>query len=231
MSTEVKCKKCGNVSQKGNTYCVFCGEKLPTETESLFDRMETNSGIDRNVDNHGYVTIEQEKKEQELQKKAIAKAYLEKQNSLSGNYLLGLLGALGGALVAAIPWAVVSSQGWFVAWLGYLIAIAASKGYDLMKVKTNMKKLWCVLGAVVIGVFAGQIMSDMIVIATDEELCHMFSDVFSYYANNFGEYLAINIKNLALGYVFAALGGFSVLRNIKKETALIENLKSNNLED
>ena len=221
MSTEVKCKKCGNVSQNGNTHCVFCGEELPTETESLFDRIETNSDIDRNV--------EQEKTEQELQKRAIAKAYLEKQNSLSDNYLLGLLGALVGALVAAIPWAVVSSQGWFVAWLGYLIAIGASKGYDLMKVKTNMKKLWCVLAAVVIGVFAGQIMSDMIVTATDEELGNMFSDVFSYYANNFGEYLSINIKNLALGYVFAALGALSVLVNIKKETALIESLKSNNL--
>lgn len=130
-----------------------------------------------------------------------------------------------GALVAVIPWAVVSSQGWFVAWLGYLIAIVASKGYDLMKVKTNMKKLWCVLAAVVISVFAGQIMSDMIVIATDEELGHMFSDLFSYYANNFGEYLSINIKNLALGYVFAALGSLSVFVNIKKETALIESLK------
>ena len=120
MSTEVKCKKCGNVSQNGNTHCIFCGEELPAETESLFDRIETNSDIDRNV--------EQEKTEQELQKRAIAKAYLEKQNSLSDNYLLGLLGALVGALVAAIPWAVVSSQGWFVAWLGYLIAILASKG-------------------------------------------------------------------------------------------------------
>ena len=68
-------------------------------------------------------------------------------------------------------------------------------------------------------------MSDMIVIATDEELGHMFSDVSSYYANNFGEYLSINIKNLALGYVFAALGSLSVFVNIKKETALIESLK------
>lgn len=225
MSTEVKCKKCGNVSQNGNTHCVFCGEELPAETESLFDRIETNSDIDRNIDNYGNGNVEQEKTEQELQKRAIAKAYLEKQNSLSDNYLLGLLGALVGALVAAIPWAVVSSQGWFVAWLGYLIAIVASKGYDLMKVKTNMKKLWCVLAAVVIGVFAGQIMSDMIVIATDEELGHMFSDLFSYYANNFGEYLSINIKNLALGYVFAALGSLSVFVNIKKETAIIESLK------
>ena len=225
MSTEVKCKKCGNVSQTGNAHCVFCGEELPTETESLFDRMETNSVIDKNVDNYGYGTVEQKKTEQELQKKAIAKAYLEKQDSLSDNYLLGLLGALVGALVATIPWAVVSSQGWFMAWLGYFIAIGASKGYDLMKVKTNMKKLWCVLAAVLIGVFAGQMMSDMIVIATDEELGHMFSDIFSYYANNFGEYLSINIKNLALGYVFAALGALRVLINIKKETALIVSLK------
>lgn len=88
MSTEVKCKKCGNVSQNGNTHCIFCGEELPAEPESLFDRIETNSDIDRNVDNYGNGNVEQE-----LQKRAIAKAYLEKQNSLSDNYLLGLLGA------------------------------------------------------------------------------------------------------------------------------------------
>ena len=52
MSAEVKCKKCGNVSQKGNAHCVFCGEELPTETESLFDRTENNSDIGRNADNN-----------------------------------------------------------------------------------------------------------------------------------------------------------------------------------
>ena len=61
MSAEVKCKKCGNVSQKGNAHCVFCGEELPTETESLFDRTENSSDIGRNADNNGYVTVEQGK--------------------------------------------------------------------------------------------------------------------------------------------------------------------------
>ena len=65
MSAEVKCKKCGNVLQKGNAHCVFCGEELPTETGSLFDRTENSSDIGRNADNDGYVTVEQGKNEQE----------------------------------------------------------------------------------------------------------------------------------------------------------------------
>ena len=76
MSAEVKCKKCGNVSQKGNAHCVFCGEELPTETESLFDRTENNSDIGRNADNNGYVTVEQEKNEQELKKELLRKLTL-----------------------------------------------------------------------------------------------------------------------------------------------------------
>ena len=65
MSAEVKCKKCGNVLQKGNAHCVFCGEELPTETESLFDRTENSSDIGRNADNNGYVTVDQGKNDQE----------------------------------------------------------------------------------------------------------------------------------------------------------------------
>lgn len=238
------CTKCGSGIDDGQKFCVSCGQPVH-ETQntlesmgilnneqpasSLFDKMETNNQMTATQEE-----IEKNKQEQIIQKqqqeREFARAYIEKQNSLSSNYFLGLVGALLGALVGAIPWAIVSSQGWFVAWLGYIIAIAASKGFDLMKVKTSMKKLWCVAGAVIIGVLAGQIMSDMIVIAMDEELGVMFSTVLEYYAENFGEYLSVIAPNLFLGYVFAALGAFSVLKDIKKETAIINELRSRSTE-
>lgn len=239
------CTNCGVKIDVGQKFCVSCGKEVQTSSntleemgilkneatsDSLFDKMESNVSIE---DNQSIVTIneEQQRIEREQQEKAFAKAYIEKQNSLSNNYLLGFVGALVGGLIGAIPWAIVSSQGWFVAWLGYLIAVAASKGYDFMKVKTDMKKLWCVAGAVIIGVLAGQIMSDMISIAMDEELGGVFSTVFEYYKNNFGEYLSINAGNLILGYIFAALGGFSVLRDIKKESVILDELRAKSSED
>ena len=162
---------------------------------------------------------------EEQRERELKREFLQKHNSLSDNAVLGLVGALLGGLVGAIPWAIVSSLGWFVAWLGYVIAIAASKGYDLMKVKVGIKKIWFVGIAVVVGVFAGQIMSDMLSIAFDKEISWAFSQIFAYYAENFGEYLSLNAVNLVLGLLFAALGGFRVLKEIKAETALLNALK------
>ncbi len=240
------CTNCGKKIEPGQKFCVSCGNPVgstdisgmgTSNTEStsgdLFGKMESNAETISKQYDPEIVAAEQKIKmlEQERQEKEFARAYLQKQNSLSGNYFLGFIGALLGGLIGAIPWAIVSSMGWFVAWLGYVIAIAASKGYDLMKVRLSMKKLWCVAIAVVVGVLAGQIMSDMISVAMDDELGGMFSVVFAYFAENFGEYLSINAGNLALGFLFAALGGFSVLRDIKKENAIIEELKKRNSEE
>lgn len=245
------CTKCGAKIEHGQRFCVLCGRGVDithndtgdvsemrhfynqANSGDLFGKMESN--VERLTEQFDpeFVAAEQERKKQEKnrQEKELARAYLQKQNSLSNNYILGFAGALIGGLVGAIPWAIVSSQGWFVAWLGYVIAIAASKGYDLMKIKLSMKKLWCVAIAVVVGVLAGQIMSDMISIAMNDELAGMFSTVFAYFAENFDEYLSVNALNLLLGFIFAALGGFSVFKDIKKENEIIEELKKINLEE
>lgn len=240
------CTNCGAKVEDEQRFCVSCGKEVSFSSSSsgtlddmgilkneatnndLFGKMESNVQTveEPQLSPEENVAIEAERRaEAERQEREFARAYLQKYNSMSNNYGLGFVGALLGGLVGAIPWAIVSSMGWFVAWLGYVIAIAASKGYDLMKVKVSMKKIWFVAIAVVIGVFAGQIMSDMISIAVDPEFAGMFGAVFAYFAENFGEYLSINAGNLFLGLVFAALGGFSVLKEIKKETAIINEMK------
>ena len=44
------------------------------------------------------------------------------------NYLLGAVGAVLGAIIGTVPWALASMSGWFVAWLGFLIGFLAQKG-------------------------------------------------------------------------------------------------------
>ena len=201
--------------------------KNESNPEDLFSKMETNLSADETIGFEEDSSIDQEDSLlQEQRSREEAKIYLKKYNSLSDNYVLGFIGALLGGLVGAIPWAIVSSAGWFVAWLGYVIAIAASKGYDLMKVKAKMIKIWFVAIAVIVSVFAGQIMSDMISVATDSELNGMFMYVFEYFVDNFAEYLSINAVNLVLGLVFAVIGGFSVLKEIKQEIATVNYLKA-----
>ena len=240
------CTNCGAKLDGEYDFCAMCGKpvslkstrdgfiddkgllKNESTSEDLFGKMESKMQIDEKSQPSAdeIITIERQKRiEKEKQEKEFAKLYIQKYNSLSDKYILGFVGALLGGLVGAIPWAIVSSTGWFVAWLGYVIAIAASKGYDLMKVKVSMKKIWFVAVSVVVGVFAGQIMSDMISIALDGEVSGMFWYIFAYYMENLGEYISINASNLILGLIFAALGGFSVLKGIQKEMVVINELK------
>ena len=165
--------------------------------------------------------IENEQREREA-----ARAYIEQHNSLSKNYLLGFIGALGGALIGAIPWAIVSSFGWFVGWLGFLIALLASKGYDLLRVRRNMNKLWCVIIAIIIGVLFGQVLSDIIYIAMDNDVRGDLALIFIYYKAHFLEYLKINAANLGIGYLFAALGSYSVIRDIKNESTKLKEMQA-----
>ena len=131
-------------------------------------------------------------------------AYIEDQDSRSSNYFLGFLGSLLGALIGAIPQGLVASTGWFVGWLGFLIAIASSKAYDLCKVKTNMIKFWCVLASIIIGVIFGQ------------AICELVS----------GQDIRLDSEGLAWGYAFAFLGGISVLIDIRKKAKLTKKFKS-----
>ncbi|MCH5316661.1 MAG: zinc ribbon domain-containing protein [Eubacterium sp.] len=203
------CSYCGAQLDDGAKFCGSCGASVsqPAPSNSV-----------ESYDNQWQADSAQYAKE-------TARKYLETQNSLSRNYLLGFIGALAGGLIGAIPWAIVSSFGWFVGWLGFLIAFLASKGYDLMKVKQNMNKLWCVIIAVIIGVFAGQILSDIISIVMDDELNGEFLTIFNYYKTHFVEYLKVNAANLGMGYLFAALGSFSVIRDIRNEHKRLKEMK------
>lgn len=204
------CSNCGAQLDEGAKFCGSCGTSVPqaapTESAGYYDTQWQ---------------IDNERREREA-----ARAYIEHQNSLSKNYPLGLIAAIVGALIGAIPWAIVSSFGWFVGWLGFLIAFLASKGYDMVRVKLNMNKLWCVIIAIIIGVLFGQILSDIIYIAMDGSARGDLMSIFLYYKEHFLEYLKINAANLGMGYLFAALGGFSVVSNIKKENAKLKEMQA-----
>lgn len=205
------CANCGMQLDEGAKFCGACGK--PVQTAPSTNNVEVNVN-QWQIDSMRY-------------SKEAASNFFETQNSLSKNYLLGFIGALAGGLIGAIPWGIVSSFGWFVGWLGFLIAFLASKGYDLMKVRVNMNKLWCVIVAIIVGVLFGQIISDVISIATDSEVSGDLVLIFNYYKSHFGEYLKINAANLGMGYLFAALGSFSVIRDIRIENKRLKEMQTN----
>ena len=143
------------------------------------------------------------------------------------SYLLGTLGAVAGALIGAIPWAVAYSFGWFVGWLGLVIGFCAAKGYDICRGRQKKTKALIVILAVVLGVFAGQVMGDFIdwgkEIASDEygiyeQFGITYIDIpgmyFGYIADYPGEYIADSIMNFLLGLLFAGLGSWGLVKDI-----------------
>lgn len=202
------CANCGAQLDDGAKFCGACGKPVQAAPAG---NVEVN-------DNQWQIDSMRYAKESAIN-------YLETQNSLSKNYLLGFIGALAGGLIGAIPWGIVSSFGWFVGWLGFLIAVFASKGYDLMKVRPNINKLWCVIVAIIVGVLFGQIISDVISIATDSEVRGDLVLIFNYYKSHFVEYLKINAANLGMGGLFAALGSFSVIRDIRIENRNLKEMQ------
>ena len=139
-------------------------------------------------------------------------------------YGRGFFGALFGAVAGAVPWAILYSFGWIVGWLGLLIGWLAKKGYELMGGRISKAKFWIVLGCTLFGVLLGTFAGDAIVLMQelaelgihDPGLGNVFSLIWSLLATE-SEYLAGTLMNLGVGAVFAVLGTYGILRDIRTE--------------
>ena len=143
----------------------------------------------------------------------------------AGNMGTGVLGAAVGGVIGAIPWAIVGYFGWFVGWLGFLIGIAAKKGYEIGKGRETKAKgitiIVVVICAVILAELAGIIVS---LTAAYMEYGAPLGDAI---VGSFlilpevvadSEVLPSVLFDIGLGLVFAFLGVFSTLRQIFAET-------------
>lgn len=156
--------------------------------------------------------------------------YLEEQPvAKKGSIITGLIGALLGALVGAAVWAAVGIFLDLIAGVvGFLIGFLAAKGYDLLKGRQGWAKLVCVILAVVIGVAVGTgatvvwVLHDTYTtqIAELTDLERRFYDIMTeeeYILDNITnnpEFMGEVLKNLGIGLLFAALGCYSLLKEI-----------------
>lgn len=161
-----------------------------------------------------YLTPNEQKAAMERDKRDYMRQCIDEEKNRSSNYFIGFWGALSGALAGAILYGVVRSSGWISSLVGFFIAVMASKCYDATKVKQNINKLWCVGIACIIAIPCGEVLGDIIAILGDERTSGYLPQVFTYYANNFGQYLADSAGALFLGYVFAAIGSALVFKDI-----------------
>ena len=70
--------------------------------------------------------------------------------------------------------------------------------------------------AVIIGVFAGQILGDVAAIKFDSETSPYLGEIFDYYVSNPQKYFELNQANLIMGLLCAGLGSVGFLSRIFK---------------
>lgn len=140
----------------------------------------------------------------------------------TGSYCMGLLGALLGATLGAVVWALVLLVGFVASIVGLLIGWLANKGYDLLKGKQGKGKVVILIIAVIFGVVAGTLATDMISLAqmieTGELLGWELRDIPMLMMLLFedAEYVSATMGNVGMGLLFAALGVFGLLRKTGK---------------
>ena len=193
---------------KGANYCSSCGQELygsnavPAVMNDVVFLLHESC---MNKDDETMNTIKEEKAKE-------------------GSTLLGSIGAFVGALVGAIPWAVAYYFGWFVGWFGFVIGLAAKKGYELLQGKESRAKGFIVIVATFIGTFFAESIALMVGmgIAWSQEGIefYLLDIVYSYFYAlvTDSEVLMAVLTDVALGLVFAVLGIWSVVKDIFKTT-------------
>ncbi len=157
----------------------------------------------------------------------------QRREADKGSYLTGALGAFGGALLGSLVWALVLMMGYVASLVGLLIGWLSEKGYTLLKGRQGKGKVWILIGAIVFGVCAGTLLSDVLMLAkligSGDMPGFVMSDIplLMTWVLADPEYLLGTGGNILMGLMFAALGVFSMLRKTGKDVAERECVELN----
>lgn len=150
---------------------------------------------------------------------------VQKANA-TGSYVTGLIGALLGAAIGGVLWAVVMYFGYMASIIGLAIGILAERGYALLKGKQGKGKIAILVLAVIFGVIIGNFGADvisLIVMISDGTLPGFVCGDIPYMILGLlledPEYLAITVRYILGGLFFAGLGVFGLLRRANAEVS------------
>lgn len=164
---------------------------------------------------------------------AIEEAEQATRDADTGNYVTGLLGALGGSVLGAAVWAIVLNMGYVASLVGLLIGWLADKGYDLLKGKQGKLKIVILVIAIIFGVVLGTFAADAITVVQliqEGETYLTYADIPAFLLMLFmdnPDYQGAVIANLLQGMLFAALGVVFLLIQAGKK---VSGTKVQNLE-
>ena len=135
------------------------------------------------------------------------------------------MGALIGAALGAVVWAIVLNMGYVASIVGLLIGFLAEKGYTLLHGKKGKGKVAILIVAVVAGVVLGTFGSDVFTLVSmigSGETYLTYGDIPQFLImllREDPEYTSAVVSNILMGLLFAGLGVFALLRRAGNEVA------------
>ncbi|NMB03798.1 MAG: hypothetical protein GX978_04515 [Tissierellia bacterium] len=128
-----------------------------------------------------------------------------------GNMLLGIVGAILGGLLGAVLFATVAYFGFFISYLGFVIAMFAAKGYDMLGGQQGPNKKIILIVVIFLSVVAGFLFANAALFSQsfNGNLIEGLKTAWFFMINNPTSFF--NLRFL-IGLVFAYLGAMNVLR-------------------
>lgn len=210
MFIDIICNKLSACEVPGEKYCAHCGQPI----ESVLDAADVLTGN---------AVCQMHKSCADTVEDQLAAERKELQSQ--GNLATGIIGAALGGIVGMIPWAVASYFGWFVGWLGFLIAFAAKKGYELLKGKECKAKAVTIIIVCIFAVLLAEVLGWTVAFVMQGATVAESLAYFFYLLSVEPEAQSAVISNVVLGLIFAGIGVFDVVRGIfsansKKNTSV-----------
>lgn len=144
----------------------------------------------------------------------------------TGTYVRGAIGAVVGALLGGVAWAMVLMAGYVASIMGLVIGWLSDLGYRLLRGKKGKGKIAILIVSVIFGVVAGTIGADVIslvkLIGAGELPGMVAGDVLPLILTMLVEdpqYRAIVLKNIGMGLLFAALGVYWLVVRTGREVS------------
>lgn len=155
--------------------------------------------------------------------KKITDEKTDEYNSENKNHFVATIGALLGGIIGTIPWVIVFMLGYFVGWLGFVIGIAANKGYEIFGGKNSRVKPFIIIIIVIICVLLAQVTCEMIDLhnylqaeGIEVNIIDMLKGLGEIFVND-TEYRQSVIINVLMGFIFAGLGVFGLIKKMMKQ--------------
>lgn len=150
---------------------------------------------------------------------------IKEERETSGSYLTGAVGAIIGGILGIIPWVLIGMIGWIAAVSGLIMAYLSHKGYMLLKGKVGKGMIWILIVVLVVFTYVAVLISMGVMVM--QELGLSLSDIYIF------KFLQTMLVfpftsepgvgeiwlQLALGWLFAGLGSYRILKKARKESS------------